>query len=946
MVFRVVSVLVLVVIAGVIYPNDWTSFHVKVSSETGIDENLTLSWTFQVEGQKEVIASPVVSDGFLILCDYNGKVYCFDIEQSNNQSSAKLVWSYKTKGSSIVSTPIVHRGSVYVITKDGFVYAFSIETGDIYWTRSLFTEVVSSPVIVGNVLIVGTGSPHNGILALDIQNPETFGSKLWEFVYNSSPQPIFSSPLLVGNILYFGDNASRLFAFDINTLQLVSTFGTNGVVTTSGGFMYASCTHDGGFLYVAPGASDINVYKINAASGVKTLTVPIGGANSNSVTSGTVFKDGFVYFIGGKQGGQRLYRLNSSTGVISNVNLGTATDFPLSATPALVNNLLFVGSSGAKSFQIFDMSLNPRGTWSNLSGEIYASPAVSNGMVFVATNKGTLYAYKSNVNNAPSAPSTGFYPSESISINETQPTLQWNAVTTDETPASGLRYVVRFDTDGEVSFSWNGYPSDYITASGITTFVLPSAIPEDTRVTWRVRTIDAHGALSKWSQTQEFWIKRKLLPPEPPTDFFALPMDMSVQLKWKKSVSLDVKEYQLSYRLDNETSLDTNIAVSKNFESYTIGGLLNGQRYVFTLKTIDLDGNSSSSVTAKATPNPLISINGNAYSNVESAVSAAVSGSTVLLGPGTFKIVFPLTLKEGVSLIGFSPLHTVLDFSGLSTGITVTSVLGQPPAQIKNILLKGGGTGVALASAKLDIQNSVFTGMVNPINASVASELNVINNTIVSNNGNGIEVSNSALMLRNNIIMNNTGFGVMNIKSTVNGGYNCFYQNSIDNWLSEVSQTGNFVSDVKFLDKDKLDYREAEGSKAVDSGDPKDDYSNEPTPNGNRINIGAFGNTWLATKSKPSITDPPPPPPPGTEETGGHHSKRGLCIVATTVIGTVFEGKLEHFYGMRDKLLRTNLPGSDFVNLYYRISPPVAKYIDDKTTLKMLTRKILGIIHE
>ena len=42
---------------------------------------------------------------------------------------------------------------------------------------------------------------------------------------------------------------------------------------------------------------------------------------------------------------------------------------------------------------------------------------------------------------------------------------------------------------------------------------------------------------------------------------------------------------------------------------------------------------------------------------------------------------------------------------------------------------------------------------------------------------------------------------------------------------------------------------DATTSPCIDTGDPTFDYSNEPTPNGNRINIGAFGNTSIASKS-------------------------------------------------------------------------------------------------
>ena len=39
-------------------------------------------------------------------------------------------------------------------------------------------------------------------------------------------------------------------------------------------------------------------------------------------------------------------------------------------------------------------------------------------------------------------------------------------------------------------------------------------------------------------------------------------------------------------------------------------------------------------------------------------------------------------------------------------------------------------------------------------------------------------------------------------------------------------------------------------SPAIDAGDPKSPYRNEPKPCGWRVNLGAYGNTSEATKSK------------------------------------------------------------------------------------------------
>jgi|GEM_PF-5273128 len=50
---------------------------------------------------------------------------------------------------------------------------------------------------------------------------------------------------------------------------------------------------------------------------------------------------------------------------------------------------------------------------------------------------------------------------------------------------------------------------------------------------------------------------------------------------------------------------------------------------------------------------------------------------------------------------------------------------------------------------------------------------------------------------------------------------------------------------------------DAVSSPCIDAGDPAADYSNEPMPNGSRLNLGAYGNTIYASKSPPppSITD-------------------------------------------------------------------------------------------
>ena len=90
--------------------------------------------------------------------------------------------------------------------------------------------------------------------------------------------------------------------------------------------------------------------------------------------------------------------------------------------------------------------------------------------------------------------------------------------------------------------------------------------------------------------------------------------------------------------------------------------------------------------------------------------------------------------------------------------------------------------------------------------------------------------------------------------------YTCFWANG----FSALSGTGNFTADPLFAGGDDYHIKSTGGrwdpvtelwvidavaSPCIDTGDPIDDYSTEPAPNGGRINVGAYGNTAEASKS-------------------------------------------------------------------------------------------------
>jgi hypothetical protein len=162
------------------------------------------------------------------------------------------------------------------------------------------------------------------------------------------------------------------------------------------------------------------------------------------------------------------------------------------------------------------------------------------------------------------------------------------------------------------------------------------------------------------------------------------------------------------------------------------------------------------------------------------------------------------------------------------------------------------------------INNVIAGNSGDAFNCNTSSFPEIINNTISDNTGNGIYIYYATPdSIINNIISYNLGYGINEYGSTSNHGiigYNLFYVNAHGLFedktnvsyftatdLNSVSECGNnIVGDPMFVNKAAGDYHLQCISPAIDKGDTSFEFKNEPLPNGNRIDIGAYGNTFEA----------------------------------------------------------------------------------------------------
>ena len=77
---------------------------------------------------------------------------------------------------------------------------------------------------------------------------------------------------------------------------------------------------------------------------------------------------------------------------------------------------------------------------------------------------------------------------------------------------------------------------------------------------------------------------------------------------------------------------------------------------------------------------------------------------------------------------------------------------------------------------------------------------------------------------------------------------------------------------------------------------------------------------------------------PGNPSGGGGGGGGGGCFIATAAYGSSLDSHVDTLRSFRDQYLETNPIGSAFVSLYYKVSPPMAEFINEHPALKPIVR--------
>jgi len=178
-----------------------------------------LVWMFNSQGYRATFSSPavyhdkekdkrylVVGEGLHLTDD--ARVFCLDVEASEKKQKGVMLWSYRTK-SHVESSPCIADGKVFIGAGGDGMYCFDLEQKDeeaeFKWHLSgqEYPDCETSPVYYkakgdekGKVYF-GLGIGGQAVVCVDAET----GQEQWRV---DTPYPVFGSPSISGGKLYVG----------------------------------------------------------------------------------------------------------------------------------------------------------------------------------------------------------------------------------------------------------------------------------------------------------------------------------------------------------------------------------------------------------------------------------------------------------------------------------------------------------------------------------------------------------------------------------------------------------------------------------------------------------------------------------------------------------------------------------------------------------------------
>lgn len=315
----------------------------------------------------------------------------------------------------MISSPIFEGGFLYIATLTGRIFCLDTLRREIRWHHNMGSPIVSSPVIVDNMIICATFNSwiNNGTVEKNfiVSLNKNDGNMIWNFQTDGD---IFSSPCAIGNKIVVGSMDHNIYLLDSDG-EVVWKYKTDGQIWSS-----PSCYDD--LIYF--GSDDCFIYSVFTDGSLGWKSKLNGKIRSSSPCLSIDF-----LFIGTYEGG--MYCLNRKDG---SIKWDKTISKPVLSSPLLIKDRIIFGTSDCRIYcfnlqgsKIWDFKTRDK-IWSSPStseddkmlffggldsyiyginsytgkqewifptmGSIDSSPCLAEGMLFVGSRDGILYCFE------------------------------------------------------------------------------------------------------------------------------------------------------------------------------------------------------------------------------------------------------------------------------------------------------------------------------------------------------------------------------------------------------------------------------------------------------------------------------------------------------------------------------------------------------------------------
>lgn len=254
-----------------------------------------IKWSTQLK--HGIVSGPAVAEGYIAVGTNASTVALL------SQADGKVLWQNKVS-SEVLAPPALHHKKVIAKTIDGKVFAFDAVTGKQLWlaehgSPSLVLKASSSPIIVGNLALVGF--PDGKLDALELDS----GRVVWQrsIAYSTGASDverlvdIDSDPIVKDNVAYLASYQGYIGALSLSDGQFI---------WRKPGSVYKNMVLSGNNLYLTD-SNDVvwsldkltgNVNWKQTALKARGLTEPVLIGNDLVVGD----KTGYLHFIGAQTG--------------------------------------------------------------------------------------------------------------------------------------------------------------------------------------------------------------------------------------------------------------------------------------------------------------------------------------------------------------------------------------------------------------------------------------------------------------------------------------------------------------------------------------------------------------------------------------------------------------------------------------------------------------------